>query len=131
MTATPFWDWLVLVWARVGVLVFGKSDRLADPGVEGELRLIWLKELAVLAESVGRLSFGRSAGGRGAGPGFINWSEVYMVSFNRGLAPGSMKVSDSSRTMRGKRWLDSIVCPASVVHQEKKRKEKYVLSVIF
>lgn len=85
MTATPFWDWLVLVWARVGVLVFGKSDRLADPGVEGELILIWLKEFAVLAESVGRLSFGRSAGGRGAGPGFMNWSEVYMVSLNGGL----------------------------------------------
>ena len=30
---------------------------------------------------VGRVSFGRSAGGgRGAGPGFMNWSEAYMLS---------------------------------------------------
>ena len=67
----------------MGLLVLGKSDRLADPGVVGELRLIWLKDVAVLEEEegvVGRVSFGRSAGGgRGAGPGFMNWSEAYML----------------------------------------------------
>lgn len=58
---------------------------MPDPGVVGELRLIWLKEVEValldVEGLVGRLSLGRSAGGRGAGPGFMNWSEVYMVQF--------------------------------------------------
>lgn len=59
--------------------MLGKSDRLPDPGVEGELKLIWPKEVAVLEGSVGMFNLGRSAGGRGAGPGFMNWSVVYML----------------------------------------------------
>ena len=81
MTATPPCpDWLVFVCVRDGVLVFGNNDKLADPGVLGESKLIWLKEATVFEELAGKFSFGRSASGRGAGPGFMNWSGEYILS---------------------------------------------------
>ena len=61
------------------MLVLGKSDKLALVGVLGEFNDIWLNEVAVLLLLVGSVNLGRSAGGRGAGPGFMNWSGVYML----------------------------------------------------
>lgn len=64
---------------RVGLLVFGNKEILpAEVGVLGELTVIWLKEVDTLGELVGRLRRGRSVGGRGAGPGFMNWSDEYI-----------------------------------------------------
>lgn len=62
------------VWLLVsdGLLVLGNSERLPpELGVLGEFSVIWLNELATLL-LVGSVNLGRSVGGRGAGPGFMN-----------------------------------------------------------
>jgi hypothetical protein len=70
MTATPPRPlWLVFVCERDNELVLGNIERL---GVLGEFKLIWLNDVATLEEVGILLSLGRSTGGRGAGPGFIN-----------------------------------------------------------
>lgn len=58
--------------------MLGNSDRLAVVGVLGESMFIWPNDVATPEVLAARLSLGRSVGGRGAGPGFINWSAEYM-----------------------------------------------------
>ena len=76
MTATPWFPCDPLDCASDRLLVLGNIDKV---GVLGEFKVIWLNDVATLGLDGTVVSRGRSVGGRGAGPGFINWSAEYTL----------------------------------------------------
>lgn len=112
-------------------LGMGKSGRagvreerqVGRPGGRGRAHT-HLAEGVRCARRVGGQIELRTFGGRtGSGPGVHELVRgVHGIVERRTVGPGNKKVSDSSRTMRSKRWLDSIVSPASVFQQKEKNR---------